>query len=46
MSALDKAVAEIEAKRAQRGSERAERREAACAFLKEFYEKDVERSRS
>lgn len=41
MSALDKAVAELEAKRARGNAERKARQEAANAFLKEFYEADV-----
>ena len=41
MSALDKAVAELEAKRAREEAERRARQEAASAFLKEFFEADV-----
>ncbi len=41
MSALDKAVAEIEAKRARDEAERRARREAASAFLKEFFDADI-----
>jgi hypothetical protein len=41
MSALDEAVAELEARRAKDDAERRARREAASAFLKEFFEADV-----
>lgn len=41
MSALDQAIADLEEKRAKEDSERKTRHQAACAFLKEFYESDV-----
>ena len=41
MSALDKAVAELEAKRAKDDQNRRARQEAATAFLKEFYDADL-----
>ena len=41
MSALDKAVAELEAKRAKDDESRRARQEAASAFLKEFYHADL-----
>jgi hypothetical protein len=41
MSALDKAVAELEAKRGKDEAERQARRQAAGAFLKEFFEGDI-----
>jgi hypothetical protein len=41
MSALDQAIAELEEKRAKESAERQARHQAACAFLKEFYESDV-----
>ena len=41
MSALDKAVAELEAKRAKDDENRRARQEAASAFLKEFYDADL-----
>ncbi|CAN0067372.1 unnamed protein product [Phaeothamnion confervicola] len=41
MSALDKAVAELEAKRAKDNAERKARQQAASALLKEFFEADV-----
>ena len=41
MSALDQAIAELEEKRAKENAERQARHQAACAFLKEFYEFDV-----
>jgi len=41
MSALDKAVNELEEQRAKENAERKTRHQAACAFLKEFYESDV-----
>ncbi|HEY0567575.1 MAG TPA: hypothetical protein VGD13_05490, partial [Xanthobacteraceae bacterium] len=44
MSALDQAVADLEAKRAQDDAQRRERRQAARAFLKEFYEADISSS--
>jgi hypothetical protein len=45
MSALDKAVAELEAKRTREESERQARHKAASAFLKEFFDADVAPSR-
>jgi len=45
MSALDKAVAELEAKRAKDEAERRGRQQAASAFLKEFFEADLATSR-
>ena len=45
MSALDQAVAELEAKRAKDDAERRSRRQEAGAFLKAFYEADVAPSR-
>ncbi len=45
MSALDQAVAELEAKRAKDSAERRARRDAASAFLKEFFDADVAPSR-
>ena len=41
MSALDQAVAELEAKRSKEETERKSRRQAASAFLKEFFEADI-----
>ena len=41
MSALDKAVAELEAKRSKEETERKSRQEASCAFLKEFFDADI-----
>ena len=41
MSALDQAVAELEEKRAKENAERRARHQAACTFLKKFYESDV-----
>jgi hypothetical protein len=46
MSALDRAVAELEAKRARDEAERTARRQAASAFLKAFYEADIAPSRT
>ena len=46
MSALDNAVAELEAKRAKDDAERNARRNAASAFLKEFFEADVAPSKT
>jgi hypothetical protein len=45
MSALDDAVAELEAKRAKDDAERRARQERAGAFLKEFFEADLKSSR-
>jgi len=44
VSEIDKTLAAIEAKRAREEAARRKRRDAACAFLKTFYEKDVKRS--
>ncbi len=41
MSALDKAVAELDAKRGKDDAERRARQQAASAFLKEFFEADL-----
>jgi hypothetical protein len=41
MSALDKAVGELEQKRARDDTERRARQERAAAFLKEFYDADL-----
>ena len=41
MSALDKAVAELEAKRAKDDASRRARQDAASAFLKEFFDADL-----
>jgi hypothetical protein len=45
MSALDNAVAELEARRAKDDAERRARQERASAFLKEFFEADLAPSR-
>jgi hypothetical protein len=41
VSALDKAVTELEEKRAKENAERKSRQQTACAFLKAFYDADV-----
>jgi hypothetical protein len=41
MSALDKAVAELDAKRSKDDAERYARQQAAGAFLKEFFDADL-----
>ena len=41
MSALDKAVAELEAKRARDDENRRARQDAASAFLREFFDADL-----
>ena len=41
MSELDKAITELEEKRAKETAERKTRHQVGCAFLKEFYESDV-----
>jgi hypothetical protein len=41
MSALDKTVAELEAKRSKDDAERRARQQAATAFLKEFFDADL-----
>ena len=46
MSALDKTVAELEAKRAKDDAERQARQQAAGAFLKEFFDADLSSSKS
>ena len=46
MSALDKAVAELDAKRAKDDAERRARQQAATAFLKEFFDADLAPSKS
>jgi len=46
MSALDKAVAELEEKRTRDDAERRARQERAVAFLKAFFEADLAPSRS
>ena len=45
MSALDKAVAELEAKRAKDDDARRARQDAASTFLKEFFDADLSPSR-
>ena len=45
MSALDKAVSELESKRAKDDSERRARQQMASAFLKEFFDTDLAPSR-
>jgi len=46
MSALDKAVAELEAKRSSEEVERRTRQKAASAFLKGFFEVDISTSKA
>jgi hypothetical protein len=46
MSALDKAVAELDAKRSKDDAERRARQDAATAFLKEFFDADLASSKS
>ena len=41
MSALDQAITELEGKRARENADRQRRHQAACAFLKAFYESDI-----
>jgi hypothetical protein len=41
VSELDRAVAALDARRAEEETDRQRRRSAACAFLKGFYEADV-----
>ena len=41
MSALDQAVAELEAKRSREDAERRARQDRASAFLKEFFDADL-----
>jgi hypothetical protein len=45
MSALDKAVAELDAKRAREETERRARHQAASAFLREFFDADIATSK-
>ena len=45
MSALDKAVAELDAKRSREETERRARHQAASAFLKEFFDADISTSK-
>ena len=45
MSELDKALSALDARRTAEEAERRDRRDAACAFLKGFYEADVAPSR-
>ena len=46
MSALDKTVAELDARRAKDDAERRTRQKAAGAFLKEFFDADLAPSKS
>ncbi len=46
MSALDKTVAELDAKRSRDDSERRARQQAAITFLKEFFDADLAPSKS
>ena len=46
MSALDKTVAELDAKRSRDDAERRARQQAAIAFLKDFFDADLESSTS
>jgi hypothetical protein len=46
MSALDKAVAELDARRTREETERRARLDAASAFLKEFFEADIATSKA
>ncbi len=46
MSALDKTVAELEAKRSRDDAERRSRQAAATTFLKEFFDADLAPSKS
>jgi hypothetical protein len=46
MSALDKTVAELDARRAKEDAERRARRHAAGTFLKEFFDADLAPSKS
>ena len=45
MSALDKAVAELDAKRTREETERRARHQAASSFLKEFFDADIATSK-
>jgi hypothetical protein len=46
MSALDKTVAELDAKRSKDDAERRARQQAALTFLKEFFDADLAPSKS
>jgi hypothetical protein len=46
MSALDKTVAELDAKRSKDDAERRARQQSAIAFLKEFFDADLAPSKS
>ena len=46
MSALDKAVAELDAKRSKDDAERRARQQAATALLKEFFDDDLSPSKT
>ena len=46
MSALDKAVAELQARRGKDEAERRARQDAASTFLKEFFDTDIAPSRT
>jgi hypothetical protein len=46
MSALDKTVAELDAKRSKDDAERRARQQASTAFLQEFFEADLAPSKS
>jgi hypothetical protein len=46
MSALDKAVAELDARRSKDDAERHARQQAAVGFLKEFFDADLAPSKS
>ena len=46
MSALDKAVAELDAKRSKDDAERRARQQAASIFLKEFFDADLVASKT
>ena len=46
MSALDKTVAELDAKRSKDDAERRSRQQAAATFLKEFFDTDLAPSKS
>ena len=45
MSALDKAVAELDARRTREETERRARHQAASSFLKEFFDADIATSK-
>ena len=46
MSALDKAVSELDAKRSKDDAERRARQQAASAFLQEFFDADLSSSKT